>query len=443
MAEIYPFRAIHYNPAVVPDLQKVVTQPYDKISMPMQAAYYEASPFNFVRLILRKDASGGKESVYGQAARELRNWIDQGILRSSSEPAIYPYTQEYTVPGQPSKQKRRWGFVALCRLEDYSSGIVHRHEETLSGPKADRLELLKATRSDLGQIFFLYSDPQGTIETLLNEHVQQKPWQQVRDEYSTIHTMWRVSDPRTVERVVGSMGPKKLVIADGHHRYETALAYSRLRRSEVLGDDRASCVMATFVPLESEGLTILPTHRLVHSLDTFSWKEFCSGVEQFFSVEHLKLSASSQQDAPSIRQSLERAGREQPAIAAYSGPKHSVLLRLRQDVDLNRALAEVPETLRRLDLVLLHDLVFEKVLSINREDVREQKYLRYLRDLNSALNEVAEGRAQIAFLMNPTPIQAVCENAFAGLVLPQKSTDFYPKLLSGLTAYWMDNPSGL
>jgi uncharacterized protein (DUF1015 family) len=443
MAEIHPFRAIHYNPEVIPDLQKVVTQPYDKISMPMQAEYYKASPFNYVRLILRKDASGGNESVYSQAARELRNWLDQRVLVSSSEPAIYPYTQEYSVPGQPSEQKRRWGFVALCRLEDYSSGIVHRHEETLSGPKADRLELLKATRSDLGQIFFLYSDPQGAVEDLLREHLQLKPWQKVRDEYSTIHTMWRVSDPRTVERVAESMAPKKLVIADGHHRYETALAYSRLRRTEAPGDVRAGYVMATFVPLENEGLTILPTHRLVHSLDTFSWEEFCSGVEQFFFIEDLKLSGPPEQDAPSIRQSLERAGRAQPAIAAYGGPKRSVLLRLRQDINLNHTLPEIPETLQRLDLVLLHELVLEKVLSINRQDVREQKYLRYLRDLDSALSEVAAGRAQLAFLMNPTPIQAVCENAFAGLVLPQKSTDFYPKLLSGLTAYWMDNPGGL
>lgn len=443
MAKIYPFRALHYNPAMVPDLQTVVTQPYDKISPPMQAQYYESDPLNFVRLILRKDSSGGKESVYLQAARELRNWIDQRVLISGSEPAIYPYTQEYTVPGQPLSRKRRWGFVALCRLEDYSAGVVHGHEETLAGPKADRLELLKATRSDLGQIFFLYSDPQGAVETLLHEHTQAKPWQQVTDEYSTIHTMWCVSDPHTVAQVAESMQPKKLVIADGHHRYETALAYSRLRRTEAPEDDRASYVMATFVPLESDGLTILPTHRLVHSLGTFSWDKFCSDVKQFFALEELILPGPAQQNAHLIRQSLERSGCEQPTIAAYGGPNRAVLLRLRQDTDLGHTLAEVPETLRRLDLVLLHELVLEKVMSIDRQAVREQKYLRYLRDLDTALEEVTGGRAQVAFLVNPTPITAVCENAFAGLVLPQKSTDFYPKLLSGLTVYWMDNPAGL
>lgn len=443
MAEIYPFRALHYNPAVIPDLQKVVTQPYDKISASMQARYYESSPFNFVKLSLRKGMPGASESIYLQAARELETWINQGVLISDSEPAIYPYTQEYAVPGEPSVRKRRWGFVALCRLEDYSAGTVHRHEETLSGPKVDRLELLKATRSDLGQIFLLYSDAQSAVEALLHEHTQGKPWQQVTDEYGTIHTMWRVSDPLTVKQVTESMRPKKLVIADGHHRYETALAYSRLRRAEAPQDERASCVMATFVPLESDGLTILPTHRLVHSLEAFNWEEFCSGLKPFFALEELNLFGPAPQDAQLIRQALERAGREQPTIAAYAGPKRSLLLRLRQDIDLGRALAEIPETLRRLDVVLLHELILEKVISIDREAVREQKNLRYLRSLDEALDEVSEGRAQLAFLLNPTPIRAVCENAFAGLVLPQKSTDFYPKLLSGLAVYWMDNPAGL
>ncbi|MCL5670245.1 MAG: DUF1015 domain-containing protein [Acidobacteria bacterium] len=443
MAEIYPFRALHYNPAVVSDLHKVVTQPYDKISAPMRAAYYESSPFNFVRLILRKDVSGGAENIYSQSAQELRNWIDQRVLISDSEPAIYPYTQEYTVPGQPSERKLRWGFVALCRLEDYSAGVVHRHEATLSGPKVDRMELLKATRSDLGQIFLLYSDSQSSVEALLHEHTQGKPWQQATDENSTIHTMWRVSDPRIVAQVAESMAPRKLLIADGHHRYETALAYSKLRHDEAPEDDRANYVMATFVPLESDGLTILPTHRLVHSLEGFSWDWFCSSVKQFFAVEELNLSGSAAQDAQLIRESLDRAGRKQPTIAAYGGSKRLILLSLRQDIDLSRILTEVPETLRRLDLVLLHELVLEKVMSIDRQAVREQKHLHYKRDIEGSLNEVNDGRAQMAFLMNPTPIQTVCENAFAGQVLPQKSTDFYPKLLSGLTVYWMDNPAGL
>ena len=443
MAEIYPFRALHYNSAVVPDLQKVVTQPYDKISAEMRARYYAASPNNFVRMILRQPAPDSSETVYQQAAAELQSWIEQGTLISGSQPAIYPYVQEYTVPGEPSKQKQRRGFVALLRLEDYSAGVVHRHEETLSGPKVDRMELLKATRCNFGQIFMLYSDPQGEVEGLLRQQTESKPWQQVTDENSSTHSMWQVTDPQTVEQVVEAMKSRKLVIADGHHRYETSLAYSQQRHQDAPEDDRANYIMATFVPLESEGLLILPTHRVVHSLAGFDWEKLVSQATPYFEVEKLACSGKAEEDARKIRQALEKSGRERPTLAAYAGPERAALLRLRPEADLAEALPEFQESLRRLDVVLLHGLVLEKVMSIDRQAVREQKHLRYVREFDQAVEEVNTKQAQVAFLMNATGIQEVCDNAYAGLPLPQKSTDFYPKLLSGLTVYWMDNPAGL
>ncbi|HXH49673.1 MAG TPA: DUF1015 domain-containing protein [Terriglobia bacterium] len=442
MAEIYPFRALHYNQTTV-DLQKVVTQPYDKISPEMRARYYAASPFNFVRLILRQATPGSKQTIYSEAAAELENWIEQRTLVSEGEPAIYPYVQEFAVPGDPSNRKQRRGFVALLRLEEYSAGVVHRHEETLSGPKADRMELLKATRCNFGQIFMLYSDPKGEIEKLLRKETRTKPWQQVTDDYQSTHSMWRVSDPQTLGRVIDAMKSRKLVIADGHHRYETSLAYARARREEAPEDDRANYIMATFVPLESDGLLILPTHRVVHSLKDFDWEKLCSQAGPYFEVENIACSGNAAQDAQTIRQALEKAGGKRPTIAAYVGPKHAALLSLRKDADLAGALGEFPETLRQLDVVLLHGLVLEKVMQIDRQAVREQKHLRYVREFDQAIEEVNAGQAQVAFLMNATPIQAVCDNAYAGLPLPQKSTDFYPKLLSGLTVYWMDNPAGL
>lgn len=443
MADIYPFRALHYNSAVVPDLQKVITQPYDKISPEMRASYYAASPYNFVRLILRQATPGCSATIYREAAEELQSWIKEQALISESQPAIYPYVQEYTVPGDPSTRKERRGFVALLRLEDYSAGVVHRHEETLSGPKADRMELLKATRCNFGQIFMLYSDPRGAVEGLLRQHTRAKPWQQVTDEYSSIHSVWRVSDPQTVEQAIEAMKPKKLVIADGHHRYETSLAYCRQRLQEAPEDDRANYIMATFVPVESNGLLILPTHRVVHSLPGFRWERLCSAAKPFFEVEAIAGSGSAAKDAHVIRQALEKSGRERPTVAAYAGPERAALFSLRPDADLAAALPEFPESLRRLDVVVLHGIVLEKVMSIGRQAVREQKHLRYVRELDQAIEEVNNKQAQVAFLMNPTPIQAVCDNAYAGLPLPQKSTDFYPKLLSGLTVYWMDNPAGL
>jgi uncharacterized protein (DUF1015 family) len=442
MAEIYPFRALHYNQTAV-DLQKVVTQPYDKISPEMRARYYAASPYNFVRLILRQATPGSKQTIYSEASAELQNWIEQRMLVSEGEPAIYPYLQEYAVPGDPSNRKQRRGFVALLRLEEYSAGVVHRHEETLSGPKADRMELLKATRCNFGQIFMLYSDPKGEIESLLRKETATKPWQQVTDEYQSTHSMWRVSDPQVLEQMIDAMKSRKLVIADGHHRYETSLAYARACREEAPEDDRANYIMAAFVPLESDGLLILPTHRVVHSLAGFDWEKLCSEAAPFFEVEKLVCSGKASHDAQTIRQALEKSGRERPTIAAYAGPKRTALLSLRKDADLAGSLGEFPKTLRQLDVVLLHGLVLEKVMRIDRQAVREQKHLRYVRELDEAVEEVNQGKAQVAFLMNPTPIQAVCENAYAGLPLPQKSTDFYPKLLSGLTVYWMDNPAGL
>src|SRR5712692_2402564 len=185
MAEIYPFRALRYNPKRVPDLGQAVTQPYDKISPEMQARYYKLSPFNLVRIIRGRQHPGDtrQDSVYTRAARHFQDWIQEDSLTSESEPALYPYYQEYRVPDQTKSVKQRRGFIALCRLEDYSRGIIHRHEETLSAPKADRLELLKVTRAHFGQIFMLYSDPAGAIESQLITSSESKPWEDVEDEY--------------------------------------------------------------------------------------------------------------------------------------------------------------------------------------------------------------------------------------------------------------------
>jgi uncharacterized protein (DUF1015 family) len=225
MAEIIPFRALYYDPKKTPDLGTVVTQPYDKISPEMQARYYALSPHNLVRIIRGRASAedGPTDNVYVRAARDLQEWIKSGVLISTDKPAIYPYNQEYEVPGQPGMRKVRRGFIALLRLEDYSARVVHRHEETLSGPKADRMELLKATRGHYGQIFMLYSDPSGAVECLLAASTTEGPWEQVTDEYGTRHTAWRVVDPQVIAAVKEAMSNKQLVIADGHHRYERLL----------------------------------------------------------------------------------------------------------------------------------------------------------------------------------------------------------------------------
>ncbi|HMD96831.1 MAG TPA: DUF1015 domain-containing protein [Terriglobia bacterium] len=444
MAQIIPFRALHYNSGLVGDLANVVTQPYDKISPEMQARYYGLSPYNLARIIRRKGGGGraGADADYQGAAQDFRDWIDRGVLVSDGEPALYVYHQQYEVPGRPGDGRTRRGFIGLGRLEDYGARIVHRHEETLSGPKADRLELLKATRAHFGQIFLLYSDPEGCIEHELDAYSVANPWERVEDEYGTVHSVWRLADPLSIERVVGMMGEKKLVIADGHHRYETALAYRDLRRGQG-GDDRAEYVMATFVRMETDGLTILPTHRVVHSLAGFDWTAFCAAADRFFEVKAAAAAGPESEWGAGFAARLAEAGRDRPALGAYAGPGRLAVLRLRPDADLTNVLADVPPGQRRLDVVLLHRLILQVAFGIDRQAVSEERNLRYVRELRTAAEQVESGEADICFLMNATPMKAVRDNAFAGDPLPQKSTDFYPKLLSGVTIYWLDNPAGI
>jgi len=442
MAEVLPFRAVHYKPNMISRLNTVVTQPYDKISPEMQARYYDLAPHNLVRIIRGRHLpnDGPRENVYLRAARHFREWVEERIMVSETEPALYPYHQEYHLPGHAAATLERRGFIALLRLEDYSARVVHRHEETLSGPKADRLELLKATRAHFGQIFMLYSDPEGSIEAALEAHHRDPVWQHVEDEYETVHFVWRVTDPFTIEQVTEAMIDRQLVIADGHHRYETALAYRDLCRAQSASDERAEYVMVTLVRMESPGLTILPTHRVVHGLPGFDWQQFVAGARSLFDWEDVPSQVG---DWRRFVEYLAQAGLERPALGVYAQPARLALLRLSKNADLARLLPDVPPNLRSLDVVILHRLLLQGVLGISQQAVLEERNLRYVRELEAATAEVEQSKAQLCFLMNPTPIAAVRENAFAGIPMPQKSTDFYPKLLSGLTIYWLDNPAGI
>jgi uncharacterized protein (DUF1015 family) len=441
MAQIRPFRALHYNQEKIADLSSVITQPYDKISPEMQAAYYARSAYNLARIIRGKENPGDTPhgNVYTRALQDFQNWIRNQVLIAETEPALYPYYQEYEIPGQPGVKKERRGFIALCRLEDYASRVVHRHEETLSGPKADRMELLKKTRAHFGQVFFLYSDPEGVVENLFVNHAASRPWEAVLDEYSTRHSVWRAAETSTVSEVVRLMQDKKLVIADGHHRYETALAYRSAQRPETVGENSCDYVMATFIRMETEGLTILPTHRVVHSLPAFDWNKFQMEAKKAFEWEDLDPSKAISR----LRESMAQSGSVRPTLAAYAGKGRLALLRLRRDFGLDSVLPDLSKAQRRLDVIILHRLILEQALGIDPRAVREEKNIHYVRELPQALSEVDSGKAQVCFLMNPTPIQSVRDVAFSGGVMPQKSTDFYPKLLSGLTVFWLDNPLGV
>jgi uncharacterized protein (DUF1015 family) len=445
MARIYPFRATRYNPTAV-RIEDVVTQPYDKITPAMQQVYYGRSPHNLVRIILGLPElfdEPGVNDVYTRAARDFREWREMGVLQTDNDPSIFAYSQRFQVPGQPGEVRERRGFIALGGLEDYSSKVVFRHEQTLSKPKSDRLNLLKATRAHFGQIFMLYSDPAQSIEKMLFQNFQ--PQVEVTDEYGVLHRVSRVTDPHALRLVIGSMSDKKLIIADGHHRYETALNYGRehapARVHHTRERDLAStlprapypeaAVMMTFVNMDSEGLVILPTHRVVFDLEGFRPEAFLERAAPFFETENLNT-----MDAPQLTPKLADAGGDGTAFVAVLS-SGAYLLKARPDA-VQQALAHLPERQRQLDVAQLHGLVLEQLLGLSEESIREQRNLRYLRDAAEATEQVAKGTAQAAFLMNPATLRELREIAFNGEVMPQKSTDFYPKLLSGLAIYALD-----
>ncbi len=441
MAEIFPFQAYRYNPARV-DLAKVLTQPYDKITPAMQERYIALDPYNLVTIEKGKSDPGDtpENNVYTRAAQALKEWIEQGVLVRDSAPAIYVYFQDYPV-SQTRKRKVRKGFVALGRLEDYAASVVFRHEHTLAGPKADRLELLRHTRAHTGQLFMLYEDPERRLDALLEQVSRVPPPIEVRDEYAVVHRLWPVVVPEAIERFRLEMAERKLVIADGHHRYETALAYRNERRAALTTPDLNAPhekVMMTFFNTHAEGITILPTHRVVSNLRSFQFERFRKQLEPFFDVSSYRSSGKTKRVATHGKFRRELASRERRAIGLYAGGRVFHLLQLKLDADLARLLPDLSAAQRELDVVLLHRLVLEKGLGVTAEAVVGEKHIVYEREMDLAVAAVDRGQAQLCCLLNPVRIEQVLEIALAGEVLPQKSTDFYPKLLSGLTIYRLE-----
>ncbi len=404
MATIKPFRPYRYTPKAG-DPAKLLTQPYDKISPKMQAEYLAASPYNLVRVILgeRFAADNDSNNVYTRAAQHLNDWIRDGILAQDAAPGLYAYFQEFQVPDTGERAVRK-GFIGIGKVEDYSAGIVHRHEQTLSGPKKDRLELLRHTRSHFGQIFMLYPDPEGSVDSVLEEAAKAAPALDVLDGDGTRHRAWAITDAAKIAQIEHLMAPRKLLIADGHHRYETALAY----RNENPGDPAAQFVMMTFVNMHSPGLKILATHRVLSNLNRADgWKSIAGWSQRTETLDGIKRVFSDPQ-----------SDRVRIGVAYKDG----------------FTLLERPRAAGEMDVPVLHREIIGGALGISEEAVRDEKYIHYVRGIDAAVAQLKEG-ADVAFLLEPTPIEEMARVAFAGGVMPQKSTDFYPKLLSGVTIY--------
>jgi uncharacterized protein (DUF1015 family) len=375
----------------------------------MQRRYLEASPNNLVRVILgeRKPTDNDSDNVYTRATQTMQEWIASGVWARDAEPGMFAYFQEFVVPDTGERLVRK-SFIALGQVEEYSAGIVFRHEQTLSGPKKDRMELLKHTHTHFEPIFMLYPDPSGAIDTLLDAATSGAPIDTVTDEYGAIHRIWKVGAEASAQ-IQQLMDDKKLLIADGHHRYETAMAFQR-EHPDLPGARR---MIMAFVNMHSAGLKILATHRLVNGVDPAGFLTAAAAdfdVKEIQSLDELKAAWAAHDD--------------RSIIGAAIGDKLYQL----EDRTARGA----------LDVLVLHQGLLGKALGITEEAVRDEKHLRYIRGIDAAVEEVHKGNAQIAFLLKPTSVQQVADTSFSLGVMPQKSTDFYPKLLSGMVMYKLD-----
>jgi uncharacterized protein (DUF1015 family) len=444
MAQVSPFRAYRFNPELAP-FERVLTQPYDKISPERQAEYYAMHPQNLIAVekgrVFSDDSP--QNNVYTRAAAKVDEWTRDHIIVPDPAPAFYAYTQEFTVPGTAEKRTRR-GFIGAGRLEEYSAGVIFRHEHTLSGPKADRLELLRHTRTHTGQLFMLYSDPQQRIEKILDEtQSSAAPVTELTDEYGVIHRLWVIANPNHVQTIQHAMADQKLVIADGHHRYETALNYRNERRAGAASLDPNADYersMMTFVNTRGQDLVILAGHRVVANVLDFSWSAVRRYLEPWFASEVFPFANDSEKEQARTKFLARLAATiKQRSIGAYpasaEGKRAFYLFHLRPGADLAQLLHSVSPLQRDLDVVLLHDGILEPALGITLQAATKEMNLTYEREAGAAIAAVDSGRAQVSFLLNPVDVEKVMQIATSNEVMPQKSTDFYPKLLSGITMY--------
>jgi uncharacterized protein (DUF1015 family) len=429
MAQVLPFRPYRYSPKAG-DLATLVTQPYDKVPDALREQYLQASPYNFVRLIKGQslDSDDGVHNVYSRASDTLEAWIQQGILAQDPDPGFYAYFQEFDHPETGAKTIRK-GFIGLTDVEEYDKGVVHRHELTHSGPKMDRWKLTEATQSYFGQLFFLYDDPTRQVDKLLHAAAVGQPLMEAHEPAGITHKVWRMSDPAQVAEIQRLMADKKLLIADGHHRYETALAYGR-EHPETPG---ASQVMVTLVNISSAGLVVLATHRVLSDLPDFEPGQLLERASRRFEVRRLATD-----DA--LRRALDAEPHSGAAIGLVLAGDEGHYLLTPKPGALEDILEGLSEAERRPDVVLLHKALIGEAAGLSEDDVRELKGIRYVRGFANAIAEVASGAAQAAFLLRPVDVKDVARISFSGGVMPQKSTDFYPKLLSGFTTYRFGPP---
>jgi len=426
MALIYPFRGLRYSRDKVGDLDLVMTQPYDKISRDMQRDYYGRSPFNVVRITKNFEKNEDPDTTYPDAAATLERWIAEGLLVPDPKPAIYAYFREYEVEGEKQSQK---GFIALLDLAHSAGGILP-HERTLAEPKADRLQLMRATESNDDPIYTIFTDDRLVVDQMLDEAASRLPPEiEVHSDLGAVHRVWPITDTKILKKVRDAMVPEELFIADGHHRFETAVAYMNECRARGWrpGDTESfDKRMVACFNSAAPGVTILPTHRLVHGLPSLDSASFLRRAGQHFHTKKMK--------SPEALWGVMKEGRGRDHVFGFypADLRRPWLLTLKEEAKVDPLMLAHGEAYRHLDVSILHTLLLEGILGIDEAKLVAQTHVEYARDRDYCIRAVNEGTCQAAFFLNPTTVEQMQRVALLGERMPQKSTDFYPKLLTGL-----------
>ena len=410
MADVQPLRAIHYDLAAAGPLDRLAAPPYDVIDADLRRELESRSPHNVVEI----DLPDG-DDPYRHAGELFERWQADGILTRDDESAIWAITQTYRVPG--GGESVRHGFFARVRVTPYGPGLIRPHERTHPAAKEDRLQLMRATRANLSPIFSLYQDREGAAWRALEPATAGPPWGEHTDDDRTVHRLWRVAEPGAIEQVQSALASSELLIADGHHRYETARTYA----DEVGGDGDHRYVLMCLVSMSDPGLTVFPTHRLVGRLDSERRARLEEELQRDFEVDEI--------DAAQV---VPEGSNGVPTFGYLDQDGRSLRLRLGSPAAVERALAGHSPSYRSLDTAVLEKLVLEDALGLTEEDISHQHGLAYARDLEQAQELLRSGDYEVAFMLRPTPIDQVREIAEAGETMPPKSTYFYPKLPSGL-----------
>jgi len=430
LAQIIPFRGYRYNPDLVGDISDVVTPPYDRVYPDVQQACYQRSAYNIVRIIkgLPEATDSDGNNVYTRASQYLNEWIAEEILVRDTEPAFYAYHQTYSFDGQHLTRK---GVIALGKVEPEK---VHAHEKTLKGPKEDRLKLMQATEANFGHIFMLYDDPARTTETELQRIVEsEKPMIEAKDGDDNIHQVWRITDPEAIAAIQAALNDKDLYIADGHHRYETAVNFMNECEASAWKPAAAESFgvrMMTLFNVAEPGMSIRPIHRLVHGISEFNSGEFLASAAAHFNVEkHGSVVAMTE---------AVHTGRQKHTIGCVADD-FTVTMTLKDTAIMNELIAaDRSEDYKQLDVTILHAAILDRLLGIDAQALEEQRNVTYTVDAGQGVEMVKTGTEQLFFYLNATSPEEVVRVADHDEKMPQKSTDFYPKLLTGLVLTQME-----